>query len=481
MKDALNFIDGKAVPARSGATFPTLDPATGLELARVADSGPEDVDDAVRSARAAFDGPWSKTTAAERSRLLYRLADLIEANAASLARLESQDAGKPITLASTVDIPRAVSNFRFFAGAILHTQTPCHAVDGSALNYTVREPVGVAGLITPWNLPLYLLTWKVAPALAAGNTVVAKPSELTPLTAFALAELAIEAGIPAGVLNLVMGTGARAGAALVAHRDVPLISFTGGTVTGTHVNREAAGQFKKVSLELGGKNPNVIFADCDFDEALETTVRSSFANQGQICLCGSRILVERPIYERFTAALAARARALKIGDPADPATQVGALVSEAHRAKVEGYIEIARREGRIVAGGERPTDLPARVANGAYLKPTVITDLPADSRCLSEEIFGPVVSITPFDTDAEAARLANSTAYGLSATIWTRDLSRAHKMAAAIQSGIVWVNTWLNRDLRTPFGGMKQSGVGREGGEWSLEFYTRTKNVCVKL
>jgi aminomuconate-semialdehyde/2-hydroxymuconate-6-semialdehyde dehydrogenase len=407
---AWNLIGDRWRPARSAASFPTLDPATGEELAPVADSDASDVADAVAAARSAFESTWRFRTAEERAKLLYRLADLIDANAAELAQLESRDSGKPVTLASTVDIPRASRNFRFFAGAVLHTQTPCHQTDLAALNYTVREPVGVVGLITPWNLPLYLLTWKVAPALAAGNCAVAKPSELTPLTAVRLGELALEAGFPPGVLNLVFGTGAKAGAPLVEHPDVGAVSFTGGTATGEKVALSAAKRFAKCSLELGGKNPNVVFADCDLDEAIETSVRSSFANQGQICLCGSRILVERPIYERFVEGLVAKARALKVGDPAAPETQVGALISRPHLEKVSGYVALARAEGaKILCGGERPAGLPGKLSGGAFLAPTVIADVPPESRCLSEEIFGPVVTVTAFDTEPEAVRLADAT------------------------------------------------------------------------
>jgi len=429
----------------------------------------------VQAAKRAFPA-WSATGAEERSRILLKIADLIERNLDELARIESEDNGKTIALATRMDIPRAVANFRFFATAILHQSSEAHLTDQRALNYTLRQPIGVAGLISPWNLPLYLLSWKIAPALAAGNTCVAKPSELTPLTANRLAELSLEAGLPPGVMNIVHGYGAKAGAAICEHPDVPLISFTGGTVTGAKVAAAGAPLFKKLSLELGGKNPNLIFADADLDDAIATSIQSSFANQGEICLCGSRIFVERTIYDQFVERFTAATRALRIGDPSDPSTDVGALISEAHLQKVAGYLALAKAEGgTIVTGGNR-VERP-----GFFLEPAVITGLGCECRVLQEEIFGPVVTITPFDGDEEAIRSANSTRYGLSATVWTRDLQRAHRVAAALHAGTVWVNCWLLRDLRVPFGGMKESGVGREGGFDSLHFFTEPKNVCVKL
>lgn len=470
-----NLIDGELVAPAEGGYIDDVGPATGEVIARIPESGKEDVDRAVKSAQGAFPG-WSKRAAQERSALLLKLADLIELNADELARIESTDSGKPISLARRLDIPRAVANFRFFATAILHQATEAHVTDQSALNYTLRQPVGVAGLISPWNLPLYLLSWKIAPAIAAGNTCVAKPSELTPLTAFELSKLTIEAGFPPGVINIVHGTGPKAGEAIVAHPDVPLISFTGGTVTGARVGATAAPFFKKLSLELGGKNPNVIFADADLDDAVATSIRSSFWNQGEICLCGSRIFVERSIHDQFVDRFVAATRALRVGDPLDPATDVGALISEAHLRKVTGYLDLAREEGgTIVCGGSR-LDGP-----GYFLEPAVITGLTCECRVLQEEIFGPVVTVTPFDSEEEAVSFANSTKYGLSASVWTRDLKRAHRVAAAIDAGTVWVNCWLLRDLRVPFGGMKESGVGREGGFESLSFFTEAKNVCVKL
>ena len=474
-----NFIAGEFRAARSGRTLEDVNPATGQVITRFPDSDPDDVAEAVAAAKTAFPA-FSALPVAERSALLMEIARRIEANADGLAELEAMDVGKPVALARRLDIPRAIANFRFFASAILHTASEAHPMEG-ALNYTLRRPLGVVGLISPWNLPLYLLTWKIAPALAAGNTAVAKPSELSPLTANALAEIVRDAGLPAGVLNIVHGIGARAGAALTTHPDVRAISFTGGTATGGAIARAAGPLMKKLSLELGGKNPNVIFADANFAAAADTAVRSSFLNQGEICLCGSRILVERPIYERFLAELTRRAQALAIGDPLDPATEFGSLVSAEHQRKVEGYLTLAREEGGVIAtGGRRPT-LPASLQGGFFLEPTILTELGPDCRVMQEEIFGPVVTVTPFDSEAEAIAIANGTPYGLSASVWTRDLARAHRVGAALDAGTVWINTWLLRDLRVPFGGMKQSGVGREGGRDSLEFFTESKNICIKL
>ncbi|HET9792830.1 MAG TPA: aldehyde dehydrogenase [Thermoanaerobaculia bacterium] len=481
MKRVFNFIGGEFRPPCAGNHLPDLEPATGEEIAEIADSDATDVDAAVAAASRAFPS-WSRTPAEERSKLLMRLADLVEENFDELASLESQDSGKPVALARRLDVPRAVKNFRFFATAILHAETKCHATDDRALNYTLRQPLGVAGLISPWNLPLYLLTWKIAPAIAAGNCCVAKPSELTPLTANRLAELAREAGIPPGVVNIVHGRGAGAGRALTGHPGVPLISFTGGTRTGADVMALAGPLFKKVSLELGGKNPNIVFADADLDEAVATSISSSFSNQGEICLCGSRIFVERALYDEFLDRFLERTRSLVVGDPRDPATEVGALISEAHFEKVSGYVDLAREEGgEVLCGGKRPAHLPDRLRGGWFLEPTVLAGLDCSRRVMQEEIFGPVVTVTPFDTAEEAVAYANGSRYGLSASVWTRDLGRAHRVAAAIECGTVWVNTWLLRDLRVPFGGMKESGVGREGGFDSLDFFTEAKNVCIKL
>jgi aminomuconate-semialdehyde/2-hydroxymuconate-6-semialdehyde dehydrogenase len=476
-----NFINGRFVAPKAGTYLDDIDPSTGEVIAQIPDSDAADVEEAVRAARAAFPG-WRATPAEARSKLLLKLADLIEAELDSLAALEARDSGKPVSLAKRMDIPRAVLNFRFFATAILHHATESHMTDDRALNYTLRQPIGVAGLISPWNLPLYLLSWKIAPAIASGNTCIAKPSELTPLTADRLAQLSVEAGIPPGVINIVHGLGPKVGEAMTSHPDIPLISFTGGTVTGARVAASAAPLFKKLSLELGGKNPNLIFADADLDQAVTMTVQSSFANQGEICLCGSRIFVERRIHQEFVARFKAATEALKIGDPQDAKTEVGALISAAHLKKVAGYVELAQQEGgTIVTGGARPEGLGEKFRGGFYLEPTIISGLGVDCRTVQEEIFGPVVTITPFDSDEQAIEFANSTRYGLSASVWTSNLSRAHRVAAALDSGTIWINTWLLRDLRVPFGGMRDSGVGREGGRDSLEFFTEAKNVCVKL
>ena len=481
MKRILNFIAGQFQPPRSGRYVPNVEPATGKVIAEIPDSGPDDIDAAVAAASRAFDS-WRRTPAEERSRLLIRVAELIEKNFDELARLESEDSGKPIALARRLDVPRAVLNFRFFATAILHAEERSHMTDDRALNYTLRQPLGVAGLISPWNLPLYLLTWKIAPAIAAGNCCVAKPSELTPLTADRLAALTREAGIPPGVVNIVHGPGQAPAAPSRRIPNVPLISFTGGTKTGADVMARAGPLFKKVSLELGGKNPNIVFADADLDQAVATSIQSSFANQGEICLCGSRLFVERTIYDEFLDRFLEETRKLRIGDPQDASTDVGALVSEPHLRKVEGYVELARQEGgAVLTGGKRPANLPEHIRGGYFLEPTVIAGLDCRRRVMQEEIFGPVVTVTPFDSVEEAIAHANGTRYGLSASVWTRDLQKAHRVAAAIDAGTVWVNTWLLRDLRVPFGGMKESGVGREGGFGSLDFFTEAKNVCIKL
>ncbi len=481
MREILNLIDGDPVPAAGAAWLDNVEPATGKIYSRLADSDERDVARAVEAARRAFP-EWSATPVAERSRMLLELSTRLEQRLEEFARAESVDNGKPLTLARSVDIPRAVANLRFFATAIVHFASEAHATDRQAINYTLRQPRGVAGCISPWNLPLYLFTWKIAPALAAGNTVVAKPSELTPLTAALLGELCREAGLPAGVLNIVHGLGPKAGQAIVAHPEIGTISFTGGTVTGRRIAETTAPSFKKLSLELGGKNPNVVFADADLDEVVETSLRSSFSNQGQICLAGSRILVEHGVHDAFLERFVERARGLTVGDPLEPGTDQGALVSEAHLDKVASYVELARREGgRILCGGAKPSELPERCRGGYFYEPTVIAGLRPDDRVNQEEIFGPVVTVIPFEGERQAIEWANGTPYGLAASIWTRDLARAHRVAEQVSSGIIWVNCWMLRDLRTPFGGMKQSGLGREGGEEALRFFTEPKNVCIRV
>ncbi len=479
MQTLANYIDGQLVAPQTGSYLENINPATGAVYSKIPDSNERDVDAAVSAAARAFPA-WSGMPAEDRSACMMRVAQVIEDKLDAFAAAECDDNGKPLWLARTVDIPRAVKNLRFFATAILHTRSDLHETDGQALNYTLRRPRGVAGLISPWNLPLYLFTWKIAPALATGNTAVGKPSEVTPMTAHLLAEACIEADLPPGVLNIVHGTGAGAGAPLVAHPNVPTISFTGGTVTGREIARTAAPMFKKYSLELGGKNPNIVFADADFDKALNESVRAAFANQGQICLCGSRLFVERSIYDRFVEQFVAAAKAMTVGDPREADTKVGALVSMEQYDKVLGYIQLAGDEGgTILCGGGRPDELPERCRDGYFISPTVITGLDHQCRVNQEEIFGPVVSIMPFDSDDSVIEMANSTPYGLSASIWTQNLTRAHHVAEQLAAGTVWINCWLLRDLRVPFGGVKQSGIGREGGDEALRFFTEPKNVCV--
>ena len=474
-----NFIDGQFVRPTNGRYLDNIEPATGKAYSQVPDSDAADVELAVAAAEKAFPS-WARRTAAERSRLLLRIAELIDRDLEKLARAESIDTGKPISLARSLDIPRASSNFRFFATAILHTENEAHITDGVAFNYTLRQPRGVVGLISPWNLPLYLLSWKIAPAIAVGNTAVAKPSELTPMTAYLLGELCQEAGLPNGVLNIVQGTGPNVGAVITAHPKVGTISFTGGTVTGRKVAEAGAPLFKKISLELGGKNPNIIFADADLDAAIAGSVRSSFANQGQVCLCGSRVFVEQRIYDDFVRRFNARVSQLEQGDPLEPTTEHGAIVSKMQLEKVKYYVDLAREEGgHIVLGGSSSAPPNERCRDGYFFPPTIITGLPVSCRVNREEIFGPVVTITPFESEEEVIRHANDVEYGLSSSVWTQNLSRAHRVAEQIHTGTVWINCWLVRDLRVPFGGMKQSGVGREGGEEALRFFTEPKNVCI--
>lgn len=480
MESIFNYIGGNMVPASSGKWLDVHQPATGKVYAQLPDSDAMDVEQATIAAIKAFP-KWNALGREGRSTILLKLADLIELDLDRFARAESRDNGKPVSLARKVDIPRAVSNFRFFATAILHFQSESHLMDDVAVNYTDRQPIGVVGCISPWNLPLYLFTWKIAPALAAGNCVVAKPSEVTPMTAFILSELCSKAGMPPGVLNIIHGTGPKVGAAITAHPGITAISFTGGTRTGAEIARVAAPMFKKLSLELGGKNPVLIFADCDMEDALRTTVRSSFTNQGQICLCGSRILVERSIYDKFRSAFLERVNKLKVGDPEDDTTDLGAVVSRDHMHKVLEYIKIAKEEGGTILTGGEQVKLKGSLENGWYIQPTVIEGLGPQCRTNQEEIFGPVVTLQPFDDEGEALQQANSTPYGLAAVVWSNDVKRCHRVARALNAGIVWVNCWMIRDLRTPFGGMKQSGVGREGGQEVLRFFTESKNICIKL
>jgi len=479
MQKILNYINGEYVEPLSKRWLDNYNPSNGEVYSQIANSNQEDIERAYQAAKEAFP-KWSNTTIDERSKILLKIADLIDEKLVELAEAEAKDNGKPLSLALAVDIPRASANFRFFGNAITQFASEAHESVGlNTMNFTLRQPLGVVGCISPWNLPLYLFTWKIAPAIAAGNTVVAKPSEVTPLTAFLLGEICTEAGLPKGVLNIVHGTGPSAGQAIVEHKNIKAISFTGGTKTGENIARTAAPMFKKLSLELGGKNPNLIFTDCDYEKMLDTTVRSSFANQGQICLCGSRIFVEKPIYEKFKKDFVEKVKQLKVGNPFDSETNLGALVSKPHLEKVESYIRLAEKEGgKILFGGNKVT--VKNFENGYYLEPTVI-EVFDDQCCVNqEEIFGPVVTIMSFETEEEALRMANSVKYGLSSTLWTSDLNRTMRVSKQIEAGIVWVNTWLNRDLRTPFGGMKESGMGREGGFEALRFFTEAKNVCIR-
>lgn len=475
-----NYIDGYLIAPLSGKFIDGINPATGEVFTQVPDSGEKDVDLAVTAAAKAFPS-WSKTSVDERFRILNRIADLVDENLDALALAETTDNGKPLWLSRSVDIPRASSNFRFFATAIMHFASESHQMTDKAINYTLRQPLGVVACISPWNLPLYLFTWKIAPALAAGNCVVAKPSEVTPVTAFLLAKICKAAGLPDGVLNILHGTGPGCGEAMVSHPLVKAISFTGSTRAGERIASIAAPKFKKLSLELGGKNPNIIFADCDWEKMMKTTLQSSFSNQGQICLCGSRILVEQSIYEKFRDEFVARAAQLKVGDPLEEGINQGAIVSRQHYDKIVACISTAVEEGGKILLGGTTIQPGGRCANGYFISPTVIEGLGCNCRTNMEEIFGPVVTLQPFTTEEEALALANTSEYGLAATIWTQDISRANRVAAKVDSGIVWVNCWLLRDLRTPFGGMKNSGVGREGGWEALRFFTEPKNICVQI
>ncbi|MEN8929514.1 MAG: aldehyde dehydrogenase [Flavobacteriales bacterium] len=478
MQKIENYINGELVAPAEGKYIDNYNPSKGEVYSQIPNSQEEDVELAAQAASAAFPG-WSKTTKNERSKILVRLADLIDENLDQLARAEALDNGKPYKLATRVDIPRASANIRFFATAILHNASQSHHMEEGFTNYTLNHPLGVVGCISPWNLPLYLFTWKIAPAIASGNCVIAKPSEVTPMTAYLFSKLCIEAGLPKGVLNIVHGLGAHAGDAIVSHPKVKAISFTGGTATGRIIGRKAAESFKKTSLELGGKNPNIIFADCDFDAMLNTTLHSSFANQGQICLCGSRIFIQKPIYEKFKKAFLEKLESHTVGDPFDEKTRMGAIVSKDHLEKVLGYVKLAQHEGgNLLFGGNQLTIQGSE--NGYYMEPTVIEGLDFNCRTNQEEIFGPVVTLTPFETEEEVLEMANSTEYGLAATVWTENLSTAQRVSQELESGIVWVNCWLVRDLRTPFGGVKNSGLGREGGFRALEFFTEPKNVCIK-
>ncbi|MEC9475770.1 MAG: aldehyde dehydrogenase [Planctomycetota bacterium] len=483
LSEVLHFIDGERVASRDGSVIDNIEPATGEQLGTIASGSEPEVDAAVAAATRAL-GKWSGFSCEARSAYLEQLAAAIEEDLDDLAHAESIDNGKPITAARSVDIPRAAANLRFFAGAARYQQDEAYRtrIPGDDLwNVSVKKPIGVAGCISPWNLPLYLFTWKIAPALAAGCTVVGKPSEVTPVTADLLARAAQRINFPAGVLNIVQGPGATAGASIVGHPQIPALSFTGGTATGASIASVAAPMFKKTLLELGGKNPTIVFADADLDEAIEGATRAAFSNQGQICLCGSRILVESSIVDSFTERLVEKANSMRIGDPLDTSTEVGALVSETHRNKVEDCLSVAREEGgNILCGGERAAP-SGRCSDGFFLSPAVVTGLDASARTNQEEIFGPVASVIPFDSENSAIAIANDVRYGLAASVWTRDIDRALRVSEKLEAGTVWVNCWMKRDLRTTFGGVKDSGLGREGGSESLKFFQEPTNVCIRF
>jgi aminomuconate-semialdehyde/2-hydroxymuconate-6-semialdehyde dehydrogenase len=478
--DLENYVNGKFVPHSNDNWLNVLEPATGYRFARVPLSGTDDVDAAVSAARDA-QAEWGGLSFGERADWLEKIANALEVKYEEIAALESRDTGKPISLARAVDAYRSVANFRFFAGLIREKETEAeeHFEMDDATNIVISNPVGVAALITPWNLPLYLLSWKVAPAIGMGNTVVCKPSELTPMTANLLMETLDEIGLPAGVVNLVHGDGAGAGGPLTSHADVDLVSFTGGTATGAKVAEAAAPQFKKLSLELGGKNASIIFDDCNLEETVAGVVRASFLNSGQVCLCGSRILIQSGIYDEFVTKFVDTVESMKIGDPSDETTELGALISADHLEKVESYVALAKEEGGTTLTGGRPC-LPSEFEHGNWLSPTVIEGLAPDARCSTEEIFGPVVTLHKFETEDEAVAIANGTRYGLAGSVWVGDLDKGRRVAENIHTGMVWVNTWLHRDLRVPFGGVKDSGVGREGGRWSLDFFSEAMNICLK-
>jgi len=475
-----NYIGGNLIGPLSGHFIDNIDPATGEVYGQVPDSNEKDVEIAVHAAQKAFPS-WSVTTVEERFRILNRIAELIDAHLDELALAETNDNGKPLWLSKKVDIPRASANFRFFATGIMHFAAESHTMEDKAVNYTLRQPLGIVACISPWNLPLYLFTWKIAPALAAGNCVIAKPSEVTPVTAFLLARICMEAGLPGGVLNIVHGTGPGAGEAIVSHPAIKAISFTGSTRAGERIASIAAPKFKKLSLELGGKNPAIIFADCNWEKMMRDTIRSSFSNQGEICLCGSRILVDRKVYDRFKKEFVEKVKSLTVGDPLDESSRQGAIVSKMHFEKILRCIETATKEGGKILCGGKEMKMQGRCEKGFFIEPTVIEGLGPQCQTNQEEIFGPVVTLQPFDTEEEALQLANASQYGLAATVWTQDISRANRVASQLESGIIWINCWLLRDLRTPFGGMKNSGVGREGGWEALRFFTEAKNVCVEL
>ncbi len=480
MQKIRNFIRGEWAEPASGQYVDNFNPSRGTVYSWIPRSNSQDVELAITAAEEAFPA-WSQTSVEKRVAILRKMAAGILTRLDSLALAESQDNGKPISVAKSVDIPRSARNFEFFADAVTQFHGETFMSDNGTMNYTDHSALGVVACISPWNLPLYLLTWKIAPALAMGNTVVAKPSEVTPMTAFILGEVAQEAGLPAGVLNIIHGTGPEVGDPLVKHPKIKAVSFTGSTATGRSIASGTAHQFKKLALEMGGKNPNIVFADCDREKAISESVRAAFSNQGQICLCGSRIFIERPFYEEFRKKFVEQVEKIKLGDPMLADTQMGALVSKSHMEKVLSYIELAKIEGgKILTGGCRAL-MTGELSEGYFVQPTVVENLDFRCRVNQEEIFGPVVTLTPFDSEEQVLEMANSTVYGLAASVWTTNLQRAHRMAKKIDSGIVWINCWMLRDLRTPFGGMKESGMGREGGMEALKFFSEVKNICIAM
>ncbi len=482
MTSILNFINGEYVPSISGKTIPNINPSIGEEYGNIAESNADDVNQAVSAAQKAFPA-WSQTSVDRRFVILNKIAEIITEKLDELALAESTDNGKPLWLATQVDIPRAASNFQFFATAIKHFSSESYYDQPSTLSYTLRQPIGIVGCISPWNLPLYLFTWKIAPAIAAGNCVIAKPSEITPLTASLLGQICNEAGLPPGVLNILHGTGPNVGNAIISHPAIKAISFTGGTATGRHIISTAGPMLKKLSLELGGKNAAIIMDDCDYPKMMRETIRSSFANQGQICLCTSRLLIQDTIYERFKKDFTEIVAQMKVGQPLESRYKVdqGAIVSAQHFQKVLTSIQVARDEGGHILTGGKSITLEKPYHNGYYIQPTVIEGLGSNTRTNQEEIFGPVVTLQPFSSKEEAMALANATEYGLDTVIWSSNTANIHYLTSHAQSGIVWVNCWLARDLRTPFGGVKQSGLGREGGWEVLRFFTEAKSVTQRF
>ena len=480
MEQLTNFINGKFMQPKTEEYLDVFEPATGQVYSKVPNSSSTDIDVAFQAANAAFPG-WSELTVTDRSQYLHKIAELLEHQLDDFANYESRDTGKPVTLAQSVDIPRAIANFRFFAEYGPTFKFDSEINSDQSENRVVHAPLGVVGCISPWNLPLYLFTWKIAPALMAGNTVLAKPSEITPYTAYKLGEICVDANLPAGVLNIIHGQGITAGDALINHKGVPAISFTGGTATGKIISQKTAASFKKLSLEMGGKNPAIIFTDCNYNKMLETVVQSSFSNQGQICLSSSRILIQTEIFQRFKKDFIGKVNKLIVGDPQDHESNLGAVSSKNHFNKILNYIKLAEKEGGEILFGGKALKLSGRCKKGWFIEPTIIEGLNNNAKTNQEEIFGPVVTLIPFDNEEDAIQIANESDYGLSATIWTEDKERATRVSNQVEAGVIWVNCWLVRDLRTPFGGMKQSGMGREGGSEALRFFTEQKNVCTSI